>query len=411
MASHTLTRNITPYVERLLTQFPVVAIIGARQVGKTTLAKTVAHDFLYMDLELPSDFERIDHDPEFFFKQHPSHVIFDEAQLAPALFKVLRSVVDENRQEKGRFIITGSSSPELLHNISESLAGRIAIIELGTLKANECYQKPFSDFYNLFHHKLSKNEAHIKSPQLTHAEIQHTWTKGGYPEPITHDDTFYREWMIDYQNTYINRDIAQLFPRLNTTNYRRFISMLSKLSSKIINKSDLARSLNVSQPTITEYVSIAAGTFIWRQLQSFESNITKSIIKMPRGHVRDSGLLHNLLHIHSLDELQTDPIAGLSFEGFVIEEILKGIQDSGIRDTQAYYYRTRSGAEIDLILEGAFGLLPIEIKYGYAVSRHQLRSLNDFIEKHHLPFGLLINQSDHITWLNEKILQVPARCL
>lgn len=413
MPKKPIIRNISQYIKELLDIYPVIAIIGARQVGKTTLAKTIASDFIYIDFEKTNDFDRLSSDPEFFFKQHPSHVIFDEAQLLPNLFPTLRSVIDENREEKGRFIITGSSSPELLNNISESLAGRIAIIELGTLKANEFYHKPLSSFYDIFKDNLSKESlaSLTLTPQLSSNELQHFWLKGGYPEPITHNDTFYREWMVDYQSTYINRDIARLFPRLNKTNYRRFINMLGKLSSKIINKSDLARSLNVSQPTISEYLDIANGTFIWRQLLSFENNTTKSIVKMPRGHIRDSGLLHSLLHINNLTSLQNDPVAGFSFEGFVIEEILKGLQDARIRDFEAYYYRTRSGAEIDLILEGSFGLLPIEIKYGYTTTHHQLRTLTDFVSRNHLPFGILVNQSEKIEWLNEKVLQVPAGCL
>lgn len=217
--------------------------------------------------------------------------------------------------------------------------------------------------------------------------------------------------MTDYQSAYVNRDIARLFPRLNKIAYRRFISMLGKLSSKIINKSELARSIGVTQPTITEYLDIADGTFLWRRLPSFERNINKSVVKMPRGHIRDTGLLHHLLHIDTLESLQSDPIAGFSFEAFVIEEILKGLQDARLRQVDAYYYRTRSGAEIDLILEGPFGVLPIEIKYGYQVSRHQLRALNDFVDKNKLPFGVLINQSEEVEWLSDRIVKIPAGCL
>ena len=404
-------RNIFNYLIDLKAQYPAIAILGARQVGKTTLAKATAKDFFYMDLEKASDFDRVANDPEFFFKQHPQHVIFDEAQELPELFPILRSIIDENRSQKGRFILTGSSSAELLHNISESLAGRIAIIELGTLKATEYYRKPLSPFYQLFEQPLEKNKITIQTPQLSMQQIQAFWLMGGYPEPILNDPGFYKEWMTDYQSTYINRDIAKLFPRLDKVAYRRFITMLGKLSSKIINKSDLARSIGVSQPTISDYLDIANGTFVWRQLLSFESNVNKSIVKMPRGHIRDSGLLHHLLHIDNLESLQNDPIAGFSFEAFVIEEILKGLQDARIRNFDAYYYRTRSGAEIDLVIEGPFGLLPIEIKYGYQVSRMQLRTLNDFIVNNHLPFGLLANQSDRMEWLTDNILQVPAGCL
>ncbi|MCB1828420.1 MAG: ATP-binding protein, partial [Coxiellaceae bacterium] len=404
-------RNIFPYLSDLLDKYPVVAILGARQVGKTTLAKDVAPEFRYMDLERPSDFDRLANDPEFFFKQHPEQVIFDEAQILPELFPVLRGVIDERRAQKGRFIITGSSSPELLDNISESLAGRIAVIELGTLKANEYLHLPLSPFYELFRAPVSKEKVIIQQPQIKRQLLEQAWFMGGYPEPLSEDFSFYKDWMLDYQKTYVNRDVAALFPKLDKVAYRRFITMLGKLSSKIINKSDLARSIGVSQPTISDYLDIASGTFLWRHLLSFENSATKSIVKMPRGHIRDSGLLHSLLHIHDLENLQTDPVAGFSFEAFVIEEILKGLQDSGIRNVTPYYYRTRSAAEIDLVLEGDFGLVPIEIKYGYKTELRQLRSLSDFIEQNSLPFGILINQSDQMEWVSEKILQVPAGCL
>lgn len=407
----TLNRNIFNYAKKLLSQFPVLAIIGARQVGKTVLAKSLGQDWLYMDLERPGDFDHLVRDSEFFFKQYPEHVIFDEVQLSPQLFSTLRSVIDEKRQQKNRFILTGSSSPELLSRISESLAGRIVVIELGTLKANEYYHKPLSPFYEIFQQSLSKENIVIHQPQLTISQVQEFWFKGGYPEPILESEEFYEEWMIAYQAAYINRDIATLFPKLDKIAYRRFINMLGSLSSKIINKSDLARSIGVSQPTISDYLDIAEGTFLWRRLSGFEKNASKSIVKMPRGHIRDSGLLHHLLNINSLKRLQQDPIAGFSFEAFVIEEILKGLQDAHLRQVNAYYYRTRNGAEIDLILEGPFGVVPIEIKYGYQVARGQLRHLNEFVIENQLPFGILINQSEKIEWLTEHIIQIPAGCL
>lgn len=408
MPAHAYKRNIEKYAADLLKNFPVLAILGARQVGKTWLSKSLAPHFHYVDLEKTSDFDHVTRDPELFLKQYSEYVILDEAQLAPDLFPLLRSVVDERRKQKGRFIITGSSSPALIKNISESLAGRIVIIELGTLKANEYYHNPLSEFYDVFRQKLSKNKIHISTPLLSLKQIQHCWLMGGYPEPISHNKNFFQEWMIDYQATYINRDIAKLFPRLDKIAYRRFISMLGKLSNKIINQSDLARSLSVSEPTIAHYFTIAQGTYLWRQLHSYENNVVKSIVKMPKGYIRDSGLLHHLLRIDSLEELQSDPDCGFSFEGFIIEEILKGIQDAGVRDCDAYYYRTRGGAEIDLILEGRFGLLPIEIKHGIQVNRKQLRSLSDFIHDHHCAFGILINQSEKIIWLTDNIIQIPA---
>ena len=183
--------------------------------------------------------------------------------------------------------------------------------------------------------------------------------------------------------------------------------MLGELSGKILNKSDIARSLGITEPTVSDYIDIAHGTFIWRSMPSFERNVTKRIVKMPRGHIRDTGLLHHLLRIGSLTQLQASVVAGFSFEAFVIEEILKGLSDLRI-PTEAYYYRTYSGAEIDLVLEGNFGILPIEIKYGSTILSRQLRAMTAFIEEHRLPLGVVINQADKIEWLTKNIIQVPA---
>ena len=188
--------------------------------------------------------------------------------------------------------------------------------------------------------------------------------------------------------------------------FRRFITMLGELSSKTLNKSDIGRSIGVTEPTVADYIDIANGTFIWRSIPSFEHNVTKRVVKMPRGHIRDTGLLHHLLHIGSLQQLQSSVIASFSFEAFVIEEILKGLQDVRV-PVQAYYYRTHSGAEIDLILKGNFGMLPIEIKYGSTILARQLRSMTEFIQDHHLPFGMVINQADSIEWLTKNIIQIP----
>lgn len=404
-------RNIAGYLRELLSNFPAVAIIGARQVGKTTLARQVAGDFLYMDMENPSDYDRFTHDPAFFFQQHLGQVIFDEAQEYPKLFNWLRGVIDERREEKGRFIITGSSSPEFLSNISESLAGRIAIIELGTLKANEYFGEPLSPFYQIFQSHLTKDQVPTNMTPRPSDQTQKFWLHGGYPEPISGSIANYHDWMANYQANYLNRDIAQLFPKLDKIAYRRFLTMLGNLSSKIINKADIARSIGVSEPTVNHYLDIVTGTFLWRQLYSFERDVTKSVVKMPRGHIRDSGLLHHLLLIDGLERLQAHPIVGFSFEGFVIEELLKGLQDARIRSVKAHYYRTRSGAKIDLILEGLFGILPIEIKYGSSIARRQLRSLTEFIEKHELPFGVVVNQALHCEWLTPRIVQIPIGCL
>lgn len=413
-----IQRQATYLLEERLNQFPVVAVLGARQCGKTTLVKQLQNNgWQYFDLENTEHYERIKNDPLFFFRQHPHHVIIDEAQLCPQIFAVLRGIIDEDRQYKGRFILTGSSSPDLQKNMSESLAGRMTTIELSPLKVNEFYQAPLSDFYEIFEQPFTRTsiDSVIKtmgSPPFTLEQIQHVWFYGGYPEPtLANDINFYQSWMQAYRDTYINRDIKQLFPQLNVFAYQRFLNMLSHLSNTILNRSDIARSLEISEKTVRDYLKIIEGTYLWRMLPSYEKASIKTIVKMPKGHMQDTGLLHFLLKINSLDDLYNHPIVGHSFEGFVIEELLKGLNNKGIVNTDAYYYRTRTGIEVDLILEGFFGVLPIEIKYGSVVISKQLKNLKSFIEKNKLPFGILINQSSEITWLTEKILQIPVGCL
>lgn len=405
----TVTRNIRFEALQSLQQFPVLAILGARQSGKTTFTKQLAPDWRYFDVENPNDYELINRDPVFFFEQYPRQIILDEAQDLPKIFKTLRGVIDANREEKGRFIITGSSSPDLLNHLSETLAGRIAIIQMGTLKANEIYGRPLSPFYQLFDAPLDKNILVKGDPPISAKEMQQVWLRGGYPEPVLQNDTrYYQQWMQNYRDTYINRDLGKLFPRLDKFAYQQFLSILSKLSGSIINKAELARAIEVSQPTIKEYLHITTGTYLWRHIPSFSSNRIKTLVKMPKGYIRDTGILHYLLKISDMDSLLTSPNVGLSFEGFVIEEILKGLEASAVVNWEPYYYRTHSGAEIDLILEGPFGLLPIEIKFGSSVRTKQLMALQNFINEFNLPFGIVINQSNQVQWLTPKIVQIPV---
>lgn len=407
-----LHRNYKSLAERYLKSFPVLCLIGARQVGKTSLAKNLAPGWSYFDLERPSDYELITNAPELFFEQYPSHIIIDEAQEYPQLFKILRGVIDAKREQKGRFIITGSSSPEITAHLSDSLAGRVGIIQIGTLKANEFYQTPLSDFYSLFAKEHTRQTINLSQPLLTNAQMRHCWLYGGYPEPLlANDSIIYQDWMNNYYATYINRDIAKLFPRLNKIVYQRFVSTLASLSGTIINKADLARSIEISEKTISEYLQIAEQTFIWRNIECDSNSKIKSLVKRPKGLLTDTGLQHYLQKINDSEQLLRHPSCGRSFESFIIEEIIKGITASGIINADFQYYRTAKGAEVDLIVTTPSGKIPIEIKMAKSVPSKQLSSLTKYIEDNDLPFGLLINQCDHVFWVTEKILQVPIGIL
>jgi uncharacterized protein len=409
-------RNHEAKLDRYLELFPVVAILGARQTGKTTLAKTAYPDWHYFDLENGNDYDFITKDVGFFFSQYPERVIVDEAQRSPSLFRELRGVIDRDRGRRGRFILTGSSSPDLQRELSESLAGRIAILELGTFKMNERYGQPLSPVYSILNtrpvHEHVTALAEIQT-LLTSEQVMTSFLEGGYPEPVLRNDPeFHSIWMTNYESTYIQRDIAALFPRLNAVNYRRFIRILSELSGQIINRSEVGRTLCVTEPTIRDYLVIAEGTFVWRNIKSFEHSHSKSIVKMPRGYIRDSGLLHHLRQVRHRDALLQDPKAGSSFEGFVIEEMIQGFQAVETSPWDYSFYRTRNGAEVDLILSSPDKVhIPVEIKFGSSIKSSQLNSLSRFIEQENSPYGLLINQAEEIRLLSPKILQLPARFL
>ena len=359
-----------------------------------------------------NDFEFVTRDFEFFFREYDQQLIFDEAQQSPELFKQLRGVIDDRRAQKNRFLLTGSSSPQLMHKASESLAGRIAIVELGTFKMNEIQQMPHPPLYEIFRSPLGKDSlTYLKNLKggISHSQVMRAFLKGGYPEPVlSGDDKFHSLWMENYFQTYVQRDVRALFPRLDLIKYQRFVTMLSELNGTIVNRAEVGRSINASEVTIRDYLDIAHGSYLWRSLPSFDRSKSKSIIKMPKGTFRDGGLANYLLGIKTGEDLLRHPRSGVFFESFITEEIIKGLSAADVTRWEYYYYRTRSGAEIDLILQGEFGLLPIEIKFGIETRLRQLRSLSAFIKEQNLPFGIIINNSDKTTLLADKIIQLPA---
>ena len=356
-----LNRNLQTRIEQLSANFSIIVILGVRQCGKSTLAKTVGRDWKYYDLENLNHLERISSDPVLFFKENSDHVIVDEAQIYPPLFATLRGVVDEQRENNGRFILTGSASFELMKNVSESLAGRVAIIELEPMKMNELEGEPLSAFFSLFEKRLSRydlDELRSLKSTRTIKDLNHYLLKGGYPQPVLRADSdFFFDWMEKYFNTYINRDIRSLFPRIDIIKYQRVIKMLSSISGTIVNKSELARSAETSEKSIRDYLQIISGTFFWRELPAFKTSKIKTITSLPKGHFRDSGLLLFLQNIFTPEALEFYPKLGNVFESFVVEELIRGVQAVAARNLNHYHFRTKAGGEIDLILEGSFGLL------------------------------------------------------
>lgn len=410
----TVDRAATPLLDEYLATFPCVAILGVRQCGKTTLLGTLPKAWKVFDLERRADHALVARDPDTFLRLYPRQVAIDEAQLLPELFPALRVAIDEHRREKGRFIITGSSSPELLTAISESLAGRIAIIELSPFSFAEVTRTVERDgpLARLTHRRTKPVDliAGIE-PRGTLDSIHDYWFRGGFPEPwLTRGDRFRTRWMEQYVQTYLYRDVKRLFPGLDEVRFRRFLELLAGLSGRILNYAETARALAVSQPTARDYFDIAHGTFVWRRLPAFAGDSVKRLVKHPRGYLRDSGLLHALLRIPDLEALLSHPQAGASWEGMVIEQLLRQLAAIGA-GCDASFYRTSAGAEVDLILEGDFGLVAIEVKHTSAVTPRELRALRDFLSEHKGRLGIVVNTDTIPRLYDDRIVGVPANWL
>lgn len=394
-------------IQFLLQHFPAVVILGARQVGKSTLTQQVLPKATFFDLERDSDYQRINDDPALLLQETKRPIVFDEAQLSPALFRALRVAIDEQRDQPGQFLISGSSSPELLKNISETLAGRVAIVELDPFDWHEIHGKPASG--ELIEALAKPTLLPELSPNFNKQQLLSLCLYGGYPEPVLkkEDRRFYRLWMESYLKTYIERDIRALFPQLNIDAYKRFVQMLASSSGDQINLSAFSRSLDVSQTTVKNYLEIVEGTFLWRRIPSWQKNVNKRIVKTPKGHLRDTGLINYMLRIQDENDMKAHPQFGKIWETFITEQLIRQFTNQ-LERLDYYYYRTQNQAEVDLILETERGLIPIEIKAGSVTAKRQLIALEAFIEEHDCAYGLVVNNGDEVCKLSPKVYQLPA---
>jgi len=398
-------------LQEYLDTFPCVAIIGSRQCGKTTMLGTLPNDWQRYDLERANDYQLVTRDPDLFLRLNPDKIAIDEAQLFPDLFKALRVAIDDDRRP-GRFVVTGSSSPELMSSVSESLAGRVGIIELSPFGFSEIYTAQDSPLGLITDNSCDLADLmKVAKPKASLSEAHEYWFRGGYPEPwLSKSERARKLWVEQFMQTYVQRDISQLFPNLNRDRFSLFLQLLGGLSGTIINYSDTARALGISAPTVRDYFEIAHGSFIWRLIPSFSRNSYKRLVRHPKGYVRDSGLLHHLLRLPDLKALLGHPQMGNSWEGMVIEEILRHLNANGI-GFDYYHYRTSGGAEVDLVLEGDFGLLPIEIKYSQTVHWRSLKSMREFIDHHDCKYGIVVQNSDKPVMYDDKIIGIPFNCL
>jgi hypothetical protein len=332
-----ITRRISSEIKDLLSFFPVVSIIGPRQVGKTTLAKQImsesAKPTLYLDLELQSDLFRLN-DAELFLSQHPEKlIVIDEVQNKKELYPLLRALVDRTR-DPGQFLLLGSASTELIRHSSESLAGRIAYHQL----------HPFD---------LTEIPDTVLQNDL--------WIKGGFPNVlIAKNDDLARRWMENFISTYLNRDLLQLGLNASPKIIRSLWTMMAHLNGHLFNATTLGNSLGISTPTVKRYIDFLEDAFLLKSLHPFSWNMTKRLVKTPKVYLTDTGILHHLLGITDFNNLSGNPLIGSSWESFVVNQLL-ALKKNQI---DLYFYRTHQGTEVDLVFtKGLTVVATAEIKY------------------------------------------------
>ncbi|KAA0693635.1 ATP-binding protein [Neorhizobium sp. P12A] len=319
-----IKRRIQSDLQDLLGSSPAVALIGPRQVGKTTLALEISETrpSIYLDLESDADRAKLG-EPELYLSQHADKlVILDEVHRLPNLFQNLRGLIDRGRRsgrKAGQFLLLGSASIDLLRQSGETLAGRIAYLEM---------------------HPIDGLEVPTK-------DISRLWVRGGFPDSfLAEGDHISQRWRQDFIRTYLERDIPQLGPRIPAETLRRFWTMLAHHQSGLLNAAEFARSLGVDGKTVASYLDLLVDLLLVRRLEPWHANVGKRLVKSPRIYVRDSGLTHTLLGLANEEQLLGHPVAGASWEGFAIETLIAAAPTG----TTANFYRTAAGAEIDLLL-------------------------------------------------------------
>lgn len=355
-------------------EFPAVVVVGARQVGKTTLARSAFSEAAYRDLESPLIRQRFAEDPAFELGQLGAMTILDEAQAVPELFPALRGAIDVRRADgRCHFCILGSAQPALIQSVSESLAGRIGLLELNPLSAAE-----------------------------TGLPAERHWLAGGFPEALRGN---FRNWWEPYLSTILQRDLAAYGFRPDAIFLRRLLAMLAAQQGGLLNMSALGNSLGVSYHTVQHGLDLLEGVFLIRRLPPYFRNIRKRLVKAPRIYIRDTGLLHHLLHVSNAGELDNQPWRGASWEGFVIEDIIRReLLEHPF--TQCYFWRTATGQEVDLVLDRGDRRIAIEVKANSAGNPHDARKLEAILDDIGASEGWLVGMGGESVGMSPRVRSV-----
>ena len=404
-------RLIEARVRAVAAHFPVVLVVGARQVGKTTLVRRLfgddARSFVFDPVHDPYGARE---DPELFLSQHAPRIILDEVQYAPDLLPVIKRRVDEDRSP-GQYILTGSQNLALLRQVSESLAGRVGVVELEPMSLAERHGEAqaggwLTDWLNGESDRLLGRSRVQRGDDESIARM--LW-RGGFPGLLDWPDELVPEFFDSYLRTYVERDVRVLGDLQAQTEFTRFLGLCGALSGQEVNRAKLGRDVNVTPQTATRWLGLLQATFLWQQLPAFAGNAVKRLSQTPKGYLGDSGLAAHLQRLPGPDSLEVSPLLGLLFETHVVGEIRKLVASMAPRPA-LYHWRSHGGAEVDLLLDWAGTLYPIEIKRSSQVSRRDERGFRALRETYpSLRFGpnLVIAAVDRPRWLSEETMLVP----
>jgi len=355
-------RAIEAFLAKALKQFPACLITGPRQAGKSTLLRKFLKSHRYVSLDDPFIANLAKKDPKLFLSSYPALVIIDEIQYAPELLRYIKILIDEDRQNYGQFVLTGSQVFSLMKGVSESLAGRIAIFHLYPLSWQEL-QPAISD---------SQYNARFLPKQII---------QGFYPEFITNPEMDKRLWFSSYISTYVERDIRNIKSITDIGRFQTFIGLLATRAGQLLNMSEIAKECGISQPTAKDWVFILESTYLIYLLKPFYNNLSKRLVKSPKLYFVDTGILCYLMGISNEDQFMRSPQAGSIFENMVIMEMRKRYALEK-QHAQFFFYRTGSGIEVDLIIQEGARLNAFEIKFAQTLSKDMTKALSLFQEEH-----------------------------
>ena len=407
-----IIRHAEKTIERLSSSFPAVLIMGARQTGKTTLLKksTDSKNIQYLTFDDPLEEESARNDPQTFLEFHPFPFIFDEIQYIPDLFRYLKIQIDKNRQNS-MYFLTGSQQFKLMENASESLSGRIGIVQLYPLSAREIRGEEFSENFIPSKDFIIKRNFHFKQNDFS---IKKTWQliyTGGYPE-VVKGNVQSKDFYANYLKTYIERDIRKLAQVANELQFLQFISIVASRTGQLVNYSDISKDCGISEVTAKKWLSLLVSSGLVYLLQPYSNNIEKRVVKTPKLYFMDTGLAAYLTRWSNPEVMQSGAMSGAFFETYVISEIIKSFSNNG-EEPPIYFYRDKDKYEIDLLIEQNNILFPIEIKKTASPSSEDAKNffITNRIKNCEIAQGIIICNCSQILNVKNKdssVLAVPV---